>query len=56
VPPKAYEDIRDPNIEFRDELRYAKFYSKIFDYLPDEGDKILYELLEKSRKSAYNFG
>lgn len=56
IPPKAYKDIRNPNIEFSDELRYAKFYSKIFDYLSDIEDQALFKLLEKNRKKVYSFG
>ncbi len=54
VMPKEYKNIRLPQNEFRDELRYAKHYTKIFDYAHHDQD--LFDFLEKKRKMSYGFG
>jgi predicted nucleotidyltransferase len=54
VNPKEYKNLRMPKEEFRDELRFAKHYSKIFDY--NHNDQDLFDFLEKKRKMSYGFG
>ncbi|MBC8550366.1 MAG: nucleotidyltransferase domain-containing protein [Candidatus Brocadiales bacterium] len=54
VPPKPYESIRNPEEEYRDEIRYSKMYAKSLKYKHDM--LTLHEDLEKGRKQAYYFG
>jgi len=54
VPPKAYEKIRDPQEEFRDEIRYSKLKATTLKY--NHNKQLLHDRLEKGRKTAYSTG
>lgn len=54
VPPKSYEEIRDPDDEFRDEINYAKMYASVLNTTKYKQE--LFDRLERRRKEAYSFG
>ena len=53
IPPKKYEDILDPEQEFKKEIAYAKMYAKTI----SASDKVrIFDKLINDRKDIYRFG